>query len=79
MDCVESVGLLSDFQINSLEETRHVLVAAHLSICKPCMGVFQDLVIIQSTALVMRTEEGITFPDEHELWRRMNINNQPLH
>jgi anti-sigma factor ChrR (cupin superfamily) len=79
MDCVESVELLSEFQAGGLEEARHVLVAAHLSICSPCMVVFQDVVLIRSTALVLRSEEGITFPDEHVLWQRLNIAHRAPH
>ena len=79
MDCVESVELLSEFHAGGLEEGRHVLVATHLSICKPCMVVFQDVVLIRSTALVLRSEEGINFPDEQILWQRLNIAQRPLH
>ncbi|MDQ3686859.1 MAG: hypothetical protein M3430_14875 [Acidobacteriota bacterium] len=79
MDCVESVELLSDLHAGGLEETRRVLVVAHLSICTTCMGVFQDVVLIASVALVLRGEEGITFPDEHVLWQRLDIGTRPLH
>lgn len=79
MDCVDSVELLSDFQAHGLEETRHALVATHLAICVSCMGVFQDLAVIKSAALVLRGEHGIDFPDEAALWQRMNITGRTLH
>ena len=79
MDCAESLGMLSDFRDGSLEEQHRSLVSQHLSLCPPCMGVFQDIESIIVTAGGFRTEDGISYPDENTVWERITITKRTVH
>ena len=74
MDCARSVELLSDFHEGALDEQDSADVSSHLAECKPCEGVYKEVVSIVETAVVLRnSEETISFPDEDALWQRMNL------
>ena len=47
-------------------------VTTHLSACADCNGVLQDLKLIVQTASVLRSENGIAYPDEEVLWQRVS-------
>jgi anti-sigma factor ChrR (cupin superfamily) len=72
MDCARSIELLSEYSAGSLAEPDSVFVRTHLTICADCNGVFEDLKLIVQTALVMRSENGIAYPDEELLWQRVS-------
>jgi hypothetical protein len=79
MDCAKSLELLSDFRDGVLEESLYIEVKTHLALCHPCAGVFQDLDIIVLTAVSLRTEPSLSFPDEQVIWQRMSISKGPIH
>jgi hypothetical protein len=72
MDCARSIELLSDYDAGLLGDDDKLLVITHLSACADCDGVFRDLKLIVQTALAMRSENGIAYPDEESLWQRLN-------
>ena len=72
MDCAKSIELLSDFSAGSLADEDSIFVRTHLSACVDCDGVFRDLKLIVETALAMRSENGIAYPDEEVLWQRLS-------
>ena len=72
MDCARSIELLSEYNAGSLADGDSVFIREHLSICTDCDGVFQDLKLIVQTALAMRSENGIAYPDEDGLWQRLS-------
>ncbi|MET0624100.1 MAG: zf-HC2 domain-containing protein [Pyrinomonadaceae bacterium] len=72
MDCARSIELLSDYDAGLLGDDDKLLVITHLSTCADCDGVFQDLKIIVQTAIAMRSENGIAYPDEEALWQRLS-------
>jgi len=72
MDCAKSIELLSEYNAGSLGDDDIILVRTHLSSCVDCDGVFQDLKLIVQTALAMRSENGIAYPDEEVLWQRVS-------
>ncbi|MFL6254024.1 MAG: hypothetical protein ACJ74T_03305 [Pyrinomonadaceae bacterium] len=74
MDCARSIELLSEFDAGLLGDDDKLLVITHLSTCLDCDGVFRDLKLIVQTALSMRTENGIAYPDEEALWQRLSAN-----
>lgn len=74
MDCDRSIELLSDYDAGLLGDDDKVFVVTHLSTCADCDGVFQDLKVIVQTALAMRSENGIAYPDEEVLWQRVSVN-----
>jgi hypothetical protein len=74
MDCARSIELLSDYDAGLLGDDVKLLVITHLSTCADCDGVFQDLKLIVQTALAMRNENGIAYPDEEALWQRLSLN-----
>ncbi len=51
-----------------------IFVRTHLSTCADCDGVLRDLKLIVQTALAMRAENGIAYPDEESLWQRLSAN-----
>ncbi len=73
MNCEESIELLSDYHAGELDETNQSGVKAHLEKCLPCAGVYTELTVIVETASVLRFENGIAYPDEHVVWRRMSL------
>ena len=79
MDCAESLGMLSDFRDGSLEEQHRSLVSQHLSLCPPCMGVFQDIDTIVATAKSFGSDNGISYPDENTIWERITVTRTTLH
>jgi hypothetical protein len=72
MDCARSIELLSEYSAGSLGEDDIIFVRTHLTGCADCDGVFRDLKLIVQTALAMRSENGIAYPDEEALWQRLN-------
>jgi hypothetical protein len=72
MDCAKSIELLSDYSAGSLGDEDSIFVRTHLSACVDCDGVFRDLRLIVETALAMRSENGIAYPDEEVLWQRLS-------
>ena len=74
MDCARSIDLLSDYDAGLLGADDKLFVITHLSTCADCDGVFQDLKLIVQTALAMRNENGIAYPDEEALWQRLSAN-----
>lgn len=74
MDCAKSIELLSEYSAGSLADDDNVFVQTHLLGCADCDGVFRDLKLIVQTALAMRGENGIAYPDEDSLWQRLNAN-----
>ena len=74
MDCAKSIELLSEYSAGSLGEDDSIFISSHLSACTDCDGVFRDLKLIVQTALSMRAENGIAYPDEEVLWQRLSAN-----
>ena len=74
MDCDRSIELLSDYDAGLLGDDDKLLVITHLSACSDCDGIFKDLKLIVQTALAMRNENGIAYPDEDALWQRLSAN-----
>ena len=72
MDCARSIELLSEYSAGSLGEADSLFVTTHLSACADCNGVLQDLKLIVQTASVLRSENGIAYPDEEVLWQRVS-------
>lgn len=79
MDCAKSLAMLSDFRDGALNEEEREGVRQHLTLCRPCAGVFRDLDTIVVAATVLREEPGITFPDEHVIWQRMSLAKRHIH
>ncbi|MBA3713832.1 MAG: zf-HC2 domain-containing protein [Pyrinomonadaceae bacterium] len=73
MNCVKTLELISEFHAGALDETDRVVVHTHLLECVTCAEVFNDVEVIVRVAKVTYLETSIHFPDEHELWRRMNL------
>ena len=74
MDCDRSIELLSEYDAGLLGDDDVLFVRTHLLGCADCDGVFRDLKLIVQTALAMRSENGIAYPDEEVLWQRLNAN-----
>ena len=74
MDCARSIELLSEYDAGLLGDDDVLFVKTHLSACADCDGVFRDLKLIVQTALAMRSENGIAYPDEESLWQRLSVN-----
>ena len=74
MDCARSIELLSDYDAGLLGDDDKLFVITHLGSCADCDGVFRDLKLIVQTALSMRSENGIAYPDEESLWQRLSAN-----
>ena len=72
MDCAKSIELLSEYSAGSLGDDDSIFIRTHLSACADCDGVFRDLKLIVQTALSMRAENGIAYPDEEVLWQRLS-------
>lgn len=72
MDCAKSLELLSEYNAGTLGEGDSVFVRTHLLDCRDCNGVFEDLRVIVQTATLLRTENGIAYPDENLLWQRVS-------
>ena len=72
MDCARSIELLSEYSAGSLGDDDSVFITTHLTACADCNGVFEDLKIIVQTAIAMRHENGIAYPDEEILWQKVS-------
>ncbi|HJQ34858.1 MAG TPA: zf-HC2 domain-containing protein [Pyrinomonadaceae bacterium] len=72
MDCARSIELLSEYTAGSLGEDDSVFIRTHLTACADCNGLLEDLKLIVQTALSMRSENGIAYPDEEILWQRVS-------
>jgi predicted anti-sigma-YlaC factor YlaD len=72
MDCARSIELLSEYSAGSLGDDDSVFVRTHLTGCADCNGVFEDLKLIVQTAIAMRHENGIAYPDEEVLWQKVS-------
>ena len=79
MDCDKCLDVLSEFQAGVLGENDSVFIRTHLEICVGCLDVFKDLDSIVKTALLMREENGIAYPDESVLWTRLSIDKGIVH
>lgn len=73
MECEKSLELLSEYQAGRLGEDERLVVTGHLADCPPCAGVLKDIEAIVVSSIILRTEEGIRFPDEDVLWQRLMI------
>jgi anti-sigma factor ChrR (cupin superfamily) len=72
MDCARSIELLSEYTAGSLGDDDSIFVRTHLTACADCNGVLEDLKLIVQTAVAMRSENGIAYPDEEILWQRVS-------
>ena len=72
MDCARSIELLSEYTAGSLGDDDSVFVRTHLTACADCNGVLEDLKLIVQTAIAMRSENGIAYPDEEVLWQKVS-------
>lgn len=79
MDCDKCLETLSEYQSGALGENDSVFIRKHLEICIGCLDVFKDLDIIVKTALLVREENGVSYPDEQALWSRLNLNGGLVH
>ncbi len=73
MDCSRSIELLSEYTADTLGENDRIFVSTHLLDCTDCKGVFEDLRLIVQTATLLRSENGIAYPDEELLWQRVSV------
>jgi hypothetical protein len=73
MDCSRSIELLSEYTADTLGENDKIFVSTHLLNCTDCNGVFEDLRLIVQTATLLRSENGIAYPDEELLWQRVSV------
>jgi predicted anti-sigma-YlaC factor YlaD len=73
MDCAKSLEMLSDYNAGSLSDSDVIFVRTHLLTCPDCDGVFKDLALIVQTASVLRSADGIAYPDEEILWQRLSV------
>jgi hypothetical protein len=73
MDCTESLELLTEYISDTLDGPVRVRIEAHLIECKACDVVARDLRVIVSVAGEMSDLDGIPFPDEDEVWRRLGL------
>src|SRR3712207_4194092 len=71
VECERSLPLLSDLRDGILAETDVVWVRAHLDGCVGCKEIFQDIDSIVLTALTLRSDNGLAYPDEELLWQRI--------
>jgi hypothetical protein len=78
-NCARSLELLSDYHEGVLGEDEKEFILNHLGECPPCMVVLEDIQLIITTAPVIRTEDGISFPDENVIWQRMRITKTTIH
>ena len=72
MDCAKSIELLSEYSAGSLADDDSIFVRTHLTACADCNGVLEDLKLIVQTAVAMRSENGIAYPDEEVLWQKVS-------
>lgn len=72
MNCTESLGLLSEFYENSLDEGATTQVRTHLTRCGECAGIYEELTVIVRASHELRSEETIVFPDENLIWQRIS-------
>ena len=72
MDCAKSIELLSEYSAGSLGDDDSVFIRTHLTACADCNGVLEDLKLIVQTAIAMRSENGIAYPDEEVLWQKVS-------
>ena len=80
MNCEESVALLSEFHVGTLDETTSAMVSEHLARCLPCAEVLNDIDTIVVTASALRAEgEFISFPDENVVWQRLTLSKRTIH
>ena len=79
VDCERSLDLLSDMRDGVLMEPDVTWVKTHLDGCVDCHGVLLDLEIIVTTALSLRAENGLAYPDEQILWERIGVRKRPIH
>lgn len=73
MRCAESVELLSELHANQLDEIVRVAVTEHLVECAPCAIVFQDLIVIITSASFLRSDEAVQYPDQRVIWQRISL------
>jgi hypothetical protein len=73
MDCEESLPLLSEYHSNALDTKQRDGVRRHLDDCPPCCDIYHDVETIVVSASSLRGEEGISFPDENDIWQRLQF------
>ena len=73
IDCEESLPLLSEYHAGALDEAARDKVREHLGGCPPCCEVYVDVETIVVSASSLRSEEGISFPDENAVWQRLEF------
>ena len=73
MDCDKSLELLSEYHANTLGEPDCSGVRQHLDDFPPCKDVYVDVETIVVSATSLRTEDGISFPDETIIWQRIQF------
>lgn len=79
MDCAKSLELLSEYRANTLDESESVFVRTHLMGCTDCHGVYEELDMIVQATLILREADGISYPDESALWRRLDLSKKISH
>jgi predicted anti-sigma-YlaC factor YlaD len=79
MDCAKSLELLSEYRAGALAESESVFVQTHLTACKECHGVFEELDIIVQAAISLRNQNGIAYPDENAIWQRLPLGKSIIH
>lgn len=79
MDCDKCLETLSEYQAGALGDPDSVYIRKHLEICVGCLDVFKDLDSIVKTAMIMREENGIAYPDEQALWSRLSTSKGVVH
>ena len=73
MDCEKSLELLSDYHAGALGDDDCAGVRQHLDDCPPCKDVYVDVETIVVSATHLRSEDGISFPDETIIWQRIQF------
>ncbi len=73
MECEENLPLLSEYHAGALDDTQRDGVRQHLVDCPPCCDIYHDVEEIVTSASSLRTEEGISFPDENTVWQRIQF------
>jgi hypothetical protein len=79
MDCAKSLELLSEYRANTLDETESVFVRTHLTDCKTCHEVLEELNMILQATRILREADSISYPDESKLWQRLNLGRKGVH
>jgi len=71
--------MLSEYRAGALAESESVFVQTHLTACKECHGVFEELNLIVQAAASLRNQNGIAYPDENAIWQRLPLGKSIIH